>query len=137
MSLFWDMGKLSSAQKNSRLDSAPIIISIAVTAECALVALVESVSVVVNCPARDRRVSETPVTICIGPPASGKVVTSRIEPIVKATFRKALVVCGRILPAVIRPVMLGAAGERQGKDQYSKCKCFTHNLPSIHFSPAR
>ena len=112
MSLFWDMGKLSSAQKNSRLDSAPIIITIAVTAECALVALVEAVAVVVNCPARDRRVSEAPMTVCIGPPAFGKVVTSRIEPIVKATFREALVVCGRILPGVIRPVMLGAAGER-------------------------
>jgi hypothetical protein len=137
MSLFWDMGKLSSAKKKSRLDSAPVIIAIAVTAERALVALVEAVAVVVNCPARNGWVSETSVTVCIRPTASRKVVTPGIEPVVKTTLREALVVCGRILPGVIRPVMLGAARERQGKNQYSKSKCFTHNLPSIQFGPTR
>jgi hypothetical protein len=75
------------------------------------------------------RIAEVAVSVEVGAPSTGGVMTASFEPVVEAALSKALV-RGSVLPGVVGPFVLCAPSERQRNSQSGKCKYFTHNLPS-------
>ena len=132
-----DMGVWVTDRKILRTSSSPITIPVTVAAATigALIALVESMPVLASPSAINRRVSKVAVSVDIRPPTSRRVMPACFKPIVKAALFKPFV-CGRILPGIVRPLMLCASSQRQRNRQSSNCKCFTHNLPSKYKSAA-
>jgi hypothetical protein len=73
---------------------------VAVAAECTLVTLAESVTVVFHCTSGDGRVAEISMAIGIGSPASRHVVTAGFKSIVETPLSEALM-CGGIWRRII------------------------------------